>query len=164
MLSTAEDALQSAVDSRLSLIQPRIQPFQPPVEDKFREAVDILSIFVKDFPLKDSMSDPNIGGTVTGKVKMSDKSKSPTTILQALKNSLNSRVKFLSVSLSFNADGSQPLVFTSLPRDQRNERILRRIAFHLLSSPHDPNPIIVTRACHAIYFSPVSDSCARCPQ
>ena len=80
------------------------------MERKLVNAVDLLSDFAKDFPLMDSTSDPNIGGTITGEVKISDKLKSAMTILQALKNDLHSSdstvkdVKFPSVSLSRNAD------------------------------------------------------------
>ena len=38
---------------------------------------------------------------------------------------------------------------------------LRDIEFYILSSLHDPDPIIVRRGCHAIDFASVSDSCAR---
>ena len=71
---------------------------------KFGHAIDLLSDFAKNFPLKDSTSNPNIGGTATGEVKMSDKSKSATTVLQALKNYLYSNVNFPSASLSLNSD------------------------------------------------------------
>ena len=64
------------------------------MDKKFGMAVDLLSDFAKEFSLKDPTSDPNIGGTVTGEMKMSDKSKSPSTILQAMKDDLNSKVKF----------------------------------------------------------------------
>ena len=68
------------------------------MDKKVGKAIDILSDFAKDFLLEDPTSDLNISGT------MSDKSKSATIILQALKNDLHSIVKFLSVSLSLNAD------------------------------------------------------------
>jgi hypothetical protein len=126
------------------------------VDKRFEKAIDLLSDFAKDFPLKDPTSDPNIGGTVTGEVKMNDKSKSPSTILQALKNDLHSNVKFPSVSVSLNADGYQPMGYDmSLPS------FPRKVTFHLLSSLHDPEPITVIGGCHAINFAPVSDSSAR---
>ena len=78
------------------------------LDKKFGKAIGLLGDFVKDFPLNDPTSDPNIGGTVTstvtGDVKMGDKSKSATTILQALKNDIHSNVKFPSVFLSLNAN------------------------------------------------------------
>ena len=64
------------------------------VDNKFRKALDLLSDFAEEFPLKDPTSDPKIGNN----------SKSPTTILQLLKNNLLSNVKFSSVSLSLNTD------------------------------------------------------------
>jgi hypothetical protein len=67
------------------------------VDKKFGEAIDLLSSFEKDFPSKDPMSDPNIGGMVTREAKMSDKSESPATILDALKKNLHAKVKFPSV-------------------------------------------------------------------
>ena len=125
------------------------------MDNKFRNAIDLLSDFANGFPLKDPTSDPNIGRTVTGKVEMSYRFKSAMAILQALKNDLHSNVKFPSVSLSLNADGRQPVGYEmSL---SRNHRI---IDFHFLSSLHDPKPIIVTSGCHAIDSALVSDSCA----
>ena len=76
------------------------------LDDKFGKAIDRLSDFAKDFPLKDPMTEPNIGGTAAGDVNISDKSKSPTAILQALKNNLFSNVKFPFVYLSLNSDES----------------------------------------------------------
>ena len=76
------------------------------VDEKFREAIDLLSGFDKDFPSKDPTSDPNIGRSVTredpeGK---SDKSDSPSTILFALKKNLHAKVKFPSMSWVSMAD------------------------------------------------------------
>ena len=76
------------------------------MDEKVGKAIDLLSDFSKDFPLKDPTSDLNISGTVTGAMKMSDKSKSARTILQALKNDSHSNVKFPSASSPFNADGT----------------------------------------------------------
>ena len=73
------------------------------VDKKFREAIDILYAFEKDFPSKDSTSDPNIGATVTREAKMSDRSGSPLTVLGALKENIHAKVKLPSVSL-LNAD------------------------------------------------------------
>ena len=92
MLIAADDALESAVD-------PNALYKISEVGNKFRKAIDLLSDFANDFPLKDPTSDPNIGGTVIGKVMMGDKSKSATIILQALRNDLHSKVKFPSVPL-----------------------------------------------------------------
>ena len=99
MLIAADDALKSGFD-------PNALYKKSEVENKFKNAIDILSDFAKDFPLKYLTSHPNIGGTVTGEVKMSDKFKSATTTLQALKNDLHSNVKFLSVLSLLNADGT----------------------------------------------------------
>ena len=71
------------------------------VDEKFREAIDLLSGFDKDFPSKDPTSDPNIGRPFTRENpegKMGDKSDSPSTILFALKKNLHAKVKFPSVS------------------------------------------------------------------
>lgn len=106
MLIAADDALDTVVDSILrsnnrSLTKERIERSlaedQSEVDNKFRKALDLLSDFVKEFPLKDSTSDdldPNISGTVTGEVKTGNNSKSATIILQALKTDLHSNVKF----------------------------------------------------------------------
>ena len=85
MLRAADNALQSAADSEY---------WRSELDNKFGKAIELLSDFARDFPVKDPTLDPNIGGTVTEEVKMSDKSKSPMTILQALKNDLHSKVKF----------------------------------------------------------------------
>ena len=97
MLIAADDALDSAID-------PGYRTISEVADNKFRTAIDLLCDFAKKFPLKDSTSDLNIGGTVTGEVKMSVTSKSPLMILHALKDDLHSNVKFLFVSLSRNAD------------------------------------------------------------
>ena len=152
MLIAADDALNSTIDSGYYPMASKV------AERNFRVAIDLLSDFAKDFPPKDSTSDPNIqaniDGTVTGEVKMSVKSKSPLMILQALKNDLRSNVKFPFVSLSLDTDGHQPLRY-SLWR-----LYMREVGFHILSSLHDPHPIFVRRGCHAIDFAPVSDSSA----
>ena len=68
------------------------------VDNKFREAILLLSDFEKDFPSKDPMlddseSDPNI---VTREVKIGGmpESESPSTILHVLKKSLHAKVSF----------------------------------------------------------------------
>jgi hypothetical protein len=103
VLIAADDALKSAAKAgnRTSM----------QVDEKFREAIDLLSGFEKDFPSMDPTSDPNIGRSVTrenleGKMSDSDKSDSPSTILYALKKYLHAKVKFPSVSLYLNADES----------------------------------------------------------
>ena len=116
MLIATDDALESAIQAeparRARLVRTvgywsrarAIEMTELDSDKKARKAIDLLSDFAKDFPLKDPTSDSNIGGTITGEVKKSDKSKSATTILQALKNDLHSNVKFPSVYLSLNAD------------------------------------------------------------
>ena len=64
---------------------------------KFGNVIDLLSDFAKGFPLKNLVSDPNSGGEVSGDVMINVKSKSPSTILHALKNDLHSNVTFPSV-------------------------------------------------------------------
>lgn len=98
MFIAADDALRSAANSKALLRKSK-------VDKKFRKAIDLLCDFAKDFPPKDSTSGSNTGGTVTGEVRMSDNFKSPTTILQALKNDLRSNVKASFLSLSLYADG-----------------------------------------------------------
>ena len=93
MLIAAEDALKSAAEAG--------SVASMEVDEKFREAIDLLSGFDKDFPSIDPTSDPNIGRSVTRENpvgKMSGKSDSPSTILFALKKNLHAKVKFLSVS------------------------------------------------------------------
>ena len=102
MLIAADDALRSAANSKALLRKSKVDQ---EVDKKFRKAIDLLCDFAEDFPLKDSTSGPNTGWTVTGGVTMSDKSKSATTILQALRNDLRSNVEFSFSSLSLNADG-----------------------------------------------------------
>ena len=101
MLIATDDALKSAVKSNALYSTSE-------VDNKFRKVIDLLGDFSEDFLSKGPTSDPNFGGAVTGElageVEMGDKSKSPMTILQALKNNLHSNVKFLSVSLSLTAD------------------------------------------------------------
>jgi hypothetical protein len=94
VLIAADDALKSATESvdRTSK-----------VDKKFKNAIHLLSEFEMDFLSGDPMSDPNIGRTETRKAK-SYKSKSPSTILHALKSNLHAKVKFPSVSLPLNAD------------------------------------------------------------
>ena len=56
------------------------------VDNKFKRAFRLLSDLEKDFPFKDR----NI--TVTGEEKTSNKSKSPSKILYALKKNLHAKV------------------------------------------------------------------------
>jgi hypothetical protein len=100
VLIVADDALKSAAE----LTAEAKDRTSKQVDKKFGEAIHLLSRFEKDFPSKS----PNIGGTVTRDrrdAKMGNKSETPLTILDALETSLHSKVKFLSVSLSLNADG-----------------------------------------------------------
>ena len=102
MLIAADDALESAINAGYSTTSKL-------VDNKFRMAIDLLDDFAKEFPLKNSMWDPNIGGTVTGDSEWrlnwgSQEECSPLRILHALKNNLHSNVKFPSVSLFLNAD------------------------------------------------------------
>jgi hypothetical protein len=150
VLIAADDALKSAAQSvdRTSV-----------VDKKFREAIHLLSGFDMDPLSEDPMSGPAIGGTDTRNVK-SDKSKSPSTILHALKENLHAKVKFPSVSLSLDVDESQPM---------GNEwpKLTRVVEFHLLSSLPDSHPIVVKRGCHAFDVAQSlsdSDSCARAAQ
>jgi hypothetical protein len=92
VLIAADDALKSAAEAGNRT---------PEVDKKFEEAIDLLSRFEKGFPPKNPTSGPNIGGTVT---RMSDESKSPSTILYALKKNLHAKVMFPSVSSLLNAD------------------------------------------------------------
>jgi hypothetical protein len=98
VLIAADDALKSAVEAGDWASQE--------VDKKFGKAIYLLSDLEKDFP---SVSDPNIGGTVTGEANMcdnTDKSESFSAILRALEKNLFSKVKFLFVSLPLNADES----------------------------------------------------------
>ena len=89
MLIAADDALKSAAEAgdRASV----------EVDEKFRKAIHLLSVFEKVFPPNHPTSDSNLGGS---------KPESPSTILNALKNNLHAKVKFPSVSLPFNSDES----------------------------------------------------------
>ena len=93
LLIAADDALKSAAEAGGRTSE---------VDKKFEEAIDMLSSFEKGFPPKNQ--GPNIGGIVPREAKMSDKSKSPSTILYTLKNNLHANVMFLSISLLLNAD------------------------------------------------------------
>ena len=95
MLIAADDALKSAAEAD----RPRI------VNKKFSKVNNLLRGFEKDFPLKDSTSNPNIVGTVTREAKMNDSEYAPM-ILHALKGNLHTEVRFLSVSLPLNAEES----------------------------------------------------------
>jgi hypothetical protein len=96
-LIAADDALESAAASVDRTSE---------VDKKFREAIHLLSGFETDLPSEDPRSDPNIGSSVTREAKLSDKSKSPSTVLHALIKNLHAKVKFLSISLPFNTDES----------------------------------------------------------
>ena len=96
VLIAADDALKSAIDSEAG-------DRTSEVDQKFKEAINLLGDFEKGFPYEDPISYPNIDGTAT---KINDGSKSPSTILHSLKQNLHAKVKFPSVSLFLNADGS----------------------------------------------------------
>ena len=92
MLIAADDALKSAAEAGDNTSEE--------VDSKFREVIDLLSCFEKDFPSTDPVSDPNIQaniGGVTMEVNISNHSESPLMILSALKKNLHSKVKFPSV-------------------------------------------------------------------
>ena len=91
MLIAADDALKSTAEAGIWTTEE--------VDEKFEEAIHLLSLFENDFPSKGPTSDPNICGTVAREAKMGDKSESPLTILYALKNDLHANVEFSSVSL-----------------------------------------------------------------
>jgi hypothetical protein len=99
VLIAADNALMSAAKAGDSTSEV--------VDEKFGQAIHLLSSFEKEFPSKDSASDPNIGGTIVREAKMNDKfnmSKYALAILYALKQNLHAKVKFPSVSLSLNTD------------------------------------------------------------
>ena len=91
VLITADDALKSAAEAGKGRSEE--------ADKKFREAIDLLSRFEKDFPSKNSTSNPNISGAFTMEAKMNDKFGSPSTILSALKKDLYSEVNLLFTSL-----------------------------------------------------------------
>ena len=92
MLIAADDALASAAEARYLTSRK--------VDKKFREVINLLSRFERDF--KDSMSGPNMGRTVTREPN----SKTPSMVLDALKKNLHAKVKCPFVSLSLNTDES----------------------------------------------------------
>ena len=97
MLIAADDALKSTFGARDEISEK--------IDKKFGDAIDLLSAFEKDFPSKDSTPDdpdPNIGWTAT-EAKIS---KSPSTILHALRKNLHSKVGLSSVYLPLHADES----------------------------------------------------------
>jgi hypothetical protein len=110
------------------------------VDKKFWEAIDLLSGFEMDLLSEDPTSDPNIGSR---EAKSSDKLKSPSAILHALKGNLHAKVKFPAVSLSLKPDESQPM-------GKEWPKPTRVVEFHLLGSLPDAHPIVVKRRCHAI--------------
>ena len=88
VLIAADDALKSAAEAgdRASV-----------VDEKFRKAIHLLSVFEKVFPPNHPTSDPNFGGS---------KPESPSMTLNALKINLHAKVRFPSFSLPLNSDGS----------------------------------------------------------
>jgi hypothetical protein len=98
VLIAADDALKSAIEAGNKTSEQ--------ADLKFREVIHLLSGFEKDFPSNDSTLDPNFGGTDARKAK-SDKSESPLTILRSLKENLQAKVNFPSVSSPLNADADE---------------------------------------------------------
>jgi hypothetical protein len=103
VLIAADDALKSAIMTRAWASD----EISEGIDKKFGDAIDLLSAFdsEEDFPSKDPTPDdpdPNTGGTAT-EAKMS---KSPSTILHALKENLHSKVKLPSIYLLLHADES----------------------------------------------------------
>jgi hypothetical protein len=95
LLITADDALKSAAKAG--------DRTSTKVNEGFEEVIHLLCRFEKDFLLDEPTLDPSIGETVT---RMSDRSKSPSAILYALKKNLHAKVKFLHASLPLNVDVS----------------------------------------------------------
>ena len=95
MLITADVALKSAAEAG--------DRTSKKVDEEFEEIIHLLCRFEKDFLLEELMLDLCISGTVT---RTSDRSKSPSAILYALKTNLHAKVKFLHASLPLNADVS----------------------------------------------------------
>jgi hypothetical protein len=97
VLIAADDALKSAIQAQDEISEK--------TDKKFGDAIDLLSAFEEDFLSKDPTPDdpdPSIGGMAT-EAKMS---KSPSTILHALKENLHSKVKLPSIYLTLHADES----------------------------------------------------------
>jgi hypothetical protein len=82
-LVAADEALKSAAETG--------DKTSDEVDKKFEEAIHILSTF-EDFRSKDLMSDPNTSRMVTREA-MSDKFKSPSAIISALKENLHAKVR-----------------------------------------------------------------------
>jgi hypothetical protein len=96
VLIAADDALKSAIEAGNKTSEQ--------VDKKFRELIYMLSEFEKDFPSKDSTSDP-YSGTDTNLKKT--KSESPLTILDNLKKNVHAKVNIPSVSSLLNADADK---------------------------------------------------------
>lgn len=95
MLIAADDALKSAAEGGEWTFKE--------VDDKFREAIDLLCAFEKDFTSftsNDPTSCPNIRGRITGEAEIGDKFKSASNLLRVLKENLHATVKFPSISIS----------------------------------------------------------------
>ena len=157
MLIAADDALDAAVDSTLGSsdrsLAMAVAKERSEVANKFKKALNLLSDFAMEFPLKNPTSYTINGGTVTGGVKNDNNAKSPMTILEALKYNLHSNVKFLSVSLYLDADNLkyQPMGYNMDPPG--SYRIVR---FYILESLHDLDPDwpdIVKRGCRYRFCS-----------
>ena len=99
MLIAADNALKSAAEAR--------NRQSKEADSKFGEVIHMLNSFVKDFPSKDPMLDPDSGETVAGEAKIGDGSKSPLAILYTLRRNLHAKVKYSTdFFLSLNADES----------------------------------------------------------
>jgi hypothetical protein len=96
VLIAADDALKSAIEAGNKTSEQ--------VDKKFREVIYMLSEFEKDFPSKDSTSDPNSGTDTNSKKTMSE---SPLTILDNLKKNVHAKVNIPSVSSLLNADADE---------------------------------------------------------
>lgn len=95
-MTAADDALKYAADAG--------NRTSKEVDRKFEEVIHMLSGF-ENFYSKDptsESSDPNIGG-MEAKTVTSDKFKSASTILNALKQNLHANVNFPSVPCSFTS-------------------------------------------------------------
>ena len=137
MLIAADDALNSAVEVG--------DGTSIEVDKKFREAIDLLCAFEKDFPSNDSTSDPDIGVTVPREAQISDSSGSPLTVLRALKENIHAKVKPPSVSLLLNLNTDE---FKPMGNNDINGR--RTVTFLCHSTIPEAYPISVRSECHAM--------------
>ena len=111
VLIAADNALKSANEGGNRTSQD--------VDNKFREAILLLSDFEKDFSSKNPMLDDTGPNIVTREVKIGGlpESESPSTILHVLKKSLHAKVSFhlfpcLSALMNFSQWGMNPCRIT----------------------------------------------------